>query len=257
MPNRLPLKVLQATWPPPVDRSRSIETLVTVPCEWTYVGPDDHDIWERCRTVATWADDFVVLEDPKGHAWGNEAPWRANLWDAAVAACEPDDWIFILDADFVLTFDPHDLIELGTANAWRFFLYDLWSPTHYRDDQFWHAHFNPRHWMFARAGSPPDPAWGVRGIHTGHYPSNFQFTGIGTAPNDYSILHLGWSTPEIRDRKVARYHKVWSQLSDFERKHVESVSDPNPSLKELPKALGKWLPSESSSAPPLAATPQS
>jgi phosphoglycerate dehydrogenase-like enzyme len=36
------LRVLQATWPPPKDPARSIERLVTVPCEWTYVDANDH-----------------------------------------------------------------------------------------------------------------------------------------------------------------------------------------------------------------------
>lgn len=35
--------MLQATWPPPQDPKRSIEKLVTVPCEWTYVDLGDHD----------------------------------------------------------------------------------------------------------------------------------------------------------------------------------------------------------------------
>ncbi|MBI4218522.1 MAG: hydroxyacid dehydrogenase [Chloroflexi bacterium] len=43
MPIRQPLKVLQTTWPPPTDPSRTIEKLVTVPCRWSYVSPDDHE----------------------------------------------------------------------------------------------------------------------------------------------------------------------------------------------------------------------
>src|SRR3546814_4895536 len=46
---RQPLKVLQTTWPPPTDPSRTIEKLVTVPCHWSYVDPGDQIGRASCR----------------------------------------------------------------------------------------------------------------------------------------------------------------------------------------------------------------
>ena len=210
------------------------------------LGPheDDH-YWPAVQRAALeWADDILVVEDPDGQAWGNETPYRKQLWERAVNASDPDDWIFILDADFILTFDPHELTDISTqAIGWRFNLYDLWDEDHYRDDNFWLAHNFPRHWMFKVGASPELPIWSGKGIHCGHYPTNFftQYSGISIAPSRMSILHLGWMTPELRYEKYERYTQVWEQLSDFQRKHVESVLDTDPYLVELPKELQKCL----------------
>jgi hypothetical protein len=170
--------------------------------------------------------------------------------------------VFVLDADFILTFDPHELADMNSQSiGWRFNLYDLWSPTHYRDDQFWLAHNFPRHWMFKPHAGPDtmEEEWTGAGIHCGHYPVNFfqNDISISIAPSRMSILHLGWLTPEIRYEKYERYTKVWDQLSDFQRKHVESVLDEEPNLKELPSSFLPYLEclNESSVEPVRGETP--
>jgi hypothetical protein len=211
----------------------------------TLLGPNEQH-WDFCREAASaWADEHVVLEDPDGDAWGSERGWRAQLWDMAMDVAQPEDWIFILDADFILTFDPHELTRVATEStfAWRFNLHDLWSPTTYRSDNLWYAHTLPRHWMFHAGSAPAKPEWNPRGIHVGHYPTNFfgGRSGYSLTPSHMSILHLGWLTPEIRQRKYDRYKEVWHQLSDFERGHVNSVLAENPNVVELPKEFQKYL----------------
>ena len=201
------------------------------------LGPDEADLWDICRPKAEeWADDIVVLHDEKGEAWGNELPFRQQLWDMAMEACRSQDWIFILDSDFILTFDPHELTELYSP-TWRLDLYDLWSPTHYRSDDWWYAHTMPRHWMLRAGNAPMGPQWDRpnKYIHTGHIPTNYP-TRVGIAPSRMAILHLGWYTPEIRQRKYDRYKRegIWDKLSGFQRKHVETVLDEEPNLEELP-----------------------
>jgi hypothetical protein len=188
------------------------------------------------------------LYDKFGHAWGQEAFWRAKLWHDAVKVCGDDDWLFILDADFVLTFDPHELVDAVSPTCWRFDLYDLWSRTEYRDDPYWCAHQRPRAWMFRASASPDEPEWQPRGIHVGHCPSNFPVSArlCAKAPPRMAILHLGWLDDTIRKEKYERYKLVWDQLTDLERSHVETILDKNPQLRELPQEMQRKLWLESS-----------
>lgn len=200
----------------------------------TLLGPHD-PAWAFChKRAAEWADEHVIVHDKNGEAWGNEGVWRQRLWREAVEACGKDKnaWIFILDSDFLLTFDPHDLTD-SYADTWRFDLYDAWSTTHYREDHMWCAHMLPRHWMFRASVLYDEPAWVSRGIHNGHFPLNFPVDRQGLSPSRYSILHLGWITPEIRQEKYERYASVRDQLTPQEWKHVESILDPEPNLREF------------------------
>ena len=207
----------------------------------TLLNPNDR-YWPHCQAQAKgWADEHVILEDANGEAWGDESVWRERLWLQALAACRRDDWIFILDSDFVLTFDPHELTATDSATAWPFALYDLWDPTHYRSDRFWRAHAVPRYWMFRADAAPDPPIFGPRGIHSGHAPADFPYTANLRVPDDYAILHLGWLDPDIRREKYDRYHSVWYSLSVDERAHVDSILDPAPNLVELPKAMQRKL----------------
>jgi hypothetical protein len=213
----------------------------------TLLGPLEREKhWDFVRSAAEgWADEHVILADPSGHAWGQEAFWRAKLWHNAIKKAQDEDWIFILDADFVLTFDPHELIDAPSPTCWRFDLYDLWSHTEYRDDPHWCAHTRPRAWLFRAGASPNKPEWQVRGIHVGHCPTNFPSSShlCARAPGRMAILHLGWMDDEVRKEKYERYKLVWEQLTEHERSHVESILDIEPDLKQLPDEFQQklWL----------------
>lgn len=229
------------------------------------VGPQE-PFWDIVkRDAERWAPKHVVVNDLEGKAWGNEAYWRKLLWSQALEVAEDTDWIFVLDADFILAGDPRVLTDAGTVDAWAFDLYDLWErkqvvcggapdfpgDTHsttmyytneyyYREDGFWHAHWNPRPWMF-RAAAFRGRQWSAyRGIHVGHAPVT-KGDSIGIAPHSLAILHLGWLTPELRQRKFERYKSIWHLLGDFERAHVETVLDENPNLRQLPNNLDFYL----------------
>jgi hypothetical protein len=207
----------------------------------TLLSPTDK-YWPHCQQQAqAWADEHVVVTDDKGEAWGDESTWREKLWLQALAACRQDDWIFILDSDFVLTFDPHILTLTDTSTAWRFPLYDLWDTTHYRSDSLWYGHNAPRYWMFRATASPDPPQYGPRGIHTGHAPAGFPYIGGVQPPTGYAILHLGWLDKDTRQEKYDRYKSVWDRLGEGERKHVESILDDRPNLEDLPPDWEKYL----------------
>jgi hypothetical protein len=170
----------------------------------TLLSPTDK-YWPLCQSKAeTWADEHVILEDTNGDAWGDESTWRERLWNQALSACKRDDWIVVLDSDFILTFDPHILTLTDSSTAWRFPLYDLWDNRHYRSDNFWYGHKAPRYWMFR-------------------------------------ILHLGWLDEELRQEKYDRYQSIAHKLGEQERAHVDSILDDRPNLLELPEAWWNLL----------------
>lgn len=158
--------------------------------------------------------------------WGNESTARRELWDYALEyATEPDDWILIADADMEMVGDIRPLCETTELNCWRFVLYDLWSPTEYREDGFWQGHLHHRPWLFAPNRIPEGfvPQWPARGLHTGHCPMNMPLISGDAPQNSYFWLHLGYLTPKLRAEKHRQYLSKAHLLSEFELAHAQSI----------------------------------
>lgn len=159
-------------------------------------------------------------------AWGAEGKARQELWELALThATGYDDWILVVDADHEMVGDYRSLCLSRDVNAWSFVLFDCWSETQYRSDEYWHAHTAPRPWLYAPHRVPAgwQPEWSSRGVHPGHAPSNFPYV-LGIAPTDtHHILHWGWANPVHRQVKYQQYLREAHQLSPFERAHVESI----------------------------------
>lgn len=168
-------------------------------------------------------------------AWGRESPARAQLWDLAVRHAE---WVYISDADHLISRNPFDLVGSDRVNGWAFALYDLWDDrSHYREDHFWQGHHHPRVWLVNPHRVPDDyrPAWPERGIHVGHIPSNFPMVPA-VAPSSYYIAHLAYMDAENRQEKLTRYRGEYHQMTPPEIAHAESIADPSPPLRILPFA---------------------
>lgn len=164
-------------------------------------------------------------KSPKG-MWGKESGARRELWEWGAGAAK-DGWLLIQDADQILVGDPRPLARSWDVNTWCFALYDLWSETHYREDQFWQGHRHPRPWMFAPKRVPTGwvAQWPDRGIHPGHAPMNFPMV-VGVAPPDLAHWrHRAYIDPLRRQLKAAQYRSQWDQLTPFERAHVQSITD--------------------------------
>jgi hypothetical protein len=167
------------------------------------------------------------------HAWGAEAPARQQLWQLAADAA---DWHLVCDADQLLSDDPRPLTQSLDANAWAFPLYDLWNDReHYREDHYWRGHLHPRPWLFNPHRVPAgwQPQWSARGIHVGHFPSNFP---LRCGVSSLHWLHLAYVTPAHREEKLARYRSQYPQMTLPEQHHAESIGDKSPSLRVLPFA---------------------
>lgn len=168
----------------------------------------------------------VVERESLTPAWGEESPARAQLWDVAASKCQgPHDWVLICDADQILVGDVRSLCLSREVNSWCVVLYDCWSETEYREDEFWRAHTNPRPWLFAPKRVPASwvPEWPGRGLHPGHCPVNFPLIPGIAPPDEFHWLHLGYSTQALRQQKYEQYMSKSHLLSPFEQAHVQSI----------------------------------
>lgn len=161
-------------------------------------------------------------------AWGAEAPAREELWRKAADLAGPEGWVLVSDADQVLV--GSDLIptlaQTWEAQAWAWPLYDLWTPTDYREDDYWQGHLHPRPWM-ARVSAFPNPLWHANGaLHVGHLPPG-EFVAY-VAPEEVYWLHYGYSTPDLRSRKAEAYLGQAHHLTEFQRAHAASILDHDP-----------------------------
>lgn len=158
-------------------------------------------------------------------AWGNESPARAELWDWAASHCQTmHDWVLFADADMEMVGDPRDLIQTRECNSIAFVLYDMWSSTEYRADEYWRGHEFPRIWLVAPKRVPEGwaPLWTSRGIHCGHLPANWPSVTM-IAPPSYHWLHWAYSTPELRQQKYLKYQSQFQQMTEHEIAHAESI----------------------------------
>ena len=158
--------------------------------------------------------------------WGAEASARAELWERG-AKLAKDGWLLVADADMLLVGDPKPLCASWDVNSWAFVLYDVWSEDEklFRCDPPWMGHLVPRPWLVRPAAVPAGwrPEWPSRGLHVGHIPSNFPLICGAVEPHVLHWRHLAYAKREHRERKHRQYLEQASQLTEFERKHAESI----------------------------------
>lgn len=202
----------------------------------------------------SWCDRIVILDDastdstpeicrryasryerkPESLFTTNELLLRKYLWSMAT---EKGGWVLIIDADEIL--EPRcakmmrTLLEMHPGIEWvSFRLFDMWSPTHYREDGYWNAHLRPWPMMFLY-----DPGkkyvWREQPVHCGRSPLN-TVEGMGLI-TDLRVRHMGWATPEDRMAKYARYRLHDPGWQYGIREQYESILDQNPNLVEYIK----------------------
>lgn len=166
--------------------------------------------------------------------WGtNELRQRKFLWELATYEAKLGDWILCLDADE--TFDKPKLLrdyikkaEAAGCNSLAFSLYDMWNPTHYRDDEFWQAHNGV--WPFCVKYEDLDYFWKETPLHCGRFPMN-AINKIAACP--IRIQHWGWARLDDRQDKYDRYIRSdpkgeYGCLSQY-----QSILDPSPVLRRF------------------------
>lgn len=160
---------------------------------------------------------------------GNEWKARKFLWDEALR--HADEWILHLDADQCLAGDPTEYL---TGQRVGFRIYDMWSETQYRDDAWWRGH--TKTWWNAVNVKDADLEWewNERAWHSGHLPKNIDELGPkADIPDECSILHYGYATPELRMRHSKAYESEARELTQKEKFHASTILYPTPRLVDL------------------------
>lgn len=165
----------------------------------------------------------------------DELTLRKYLWERAREAAGPGGWVLNLDADETLENRAVDQGHLWhslarakelDADALGFRLHDMWSETHYREDQWWNAH--TRVWpMCVRVDAGRDYQWHERPLHCGRFPANAATRVLDTG---IRLQHWGWSREEDRAQKYERYCRADPDGRYGIKAQYESILDPQPHL---------------------------
>ncbi|WP_349410172.1 glycosyltransferase family 2 protein [Pseudalkalibacillus sp. SCS-8] len=185
------------------------------------------DSAEICREVLS---DFPVrLIQNSQSKFNKEIDLRKQQWIETIRS-EPE-WILNLDADEM--FEPkfkdeiRPLLRTTPYDVLSFRLFDFWSDTHYREDQYWKAHLGYRP-LLIRFNKDFDYKWKEAPVHCGRFPSNIfsLYNGL----SDLRLKHLGWMRPEDRLEKYKRYMEADPKGIYGSLEQYLSILDENPHL---------------------------
>lgn len=182
------------------------------------------DICRRC--LANIPHQIVVNKEAGFH---NEIMLRKQLWNLAEGT--HPDWILILDADEmfeenIVAAMPH-LLRNPHTDAYYFRLYDMWSETQYREDDYWQAHKHYRPFL-VRYLPEQVYVWQETPQHCGRLPltvSNLKGTSC-----QIRLKHWGWARPADRLEKYYRYKKLDPEARYGIKEQYQSILDPKPRL---------------------------
>ncbi|MEC0233636.1 methyltransferase domain-containing protein [Paenibacillus kribbensis] len=159
----------------------------------------------------------------------NEVELRKQQWRETVASSP--EWILNMDADemFESRFaqEVHSLLAGTKADTICFRLYDMWSSTHYRDDDYWQAHRYYRPFLI-RYKEGFSYKWKEQSLRCGRFPENV--LDLPSEISNYRVQHWGWYTPAIRAAKLERYQLLDPNARYGWKEQYESILDPNPRL---------------------------
>jgi len=187
----------------------------------------DDDTVALCRD-AVGKVPLTLIQNPEPR-FSNEIVLRRQQWEATLAT--RPDWMLLLDADELfedrIRSEIRPLINQTQFDVVSFRLYDMWDPTHYREDQFWQAHkiFRPFLLRFR-----PDFAyrWKETAQHCGRMPVNV--LDLPGARSPVRLKHLGWSNPADRLAKYERYMKLDPEGKFGILGQYKSIMDEHPIL---------------------------
>jgi glycosyltransferase involved in cell wall biosynthesis len=165
----------------------------------------------------------------------NELKQRKILFDLAKINADDGDWILCLDADEVFVYEhlhyiKHVFHAVSTKiDAIGFRLYDMWNDTHYREDEYWKAHFY-YYPMAVRYKENFNYEWQDKPLHCGRFPIN---SAKHMLPTMIPVKHMGWSRKEDREIKYNRYMEIDPNGENGILEQYESILDETPNLKKF------------------------
>ena len=163
--------------------------------------------------------------------FANEHTLRKQQWQAVIQT-DPD-WILNIDADQVFEISMRTEIKQLTnqtsIDVWCFRLYDFWDMNHYRDDQYWSAHYTYRPFLM-RYRKNFAVQWKETPQHCGHFPLNI--LSLPNGKSEIRLKHFGWAKPEDRLAKYKRYQQLDPGAKYGWKEQYESILDQQPKLVE-------------------------
>ncbi|WP_337098682.1 glycosyltransferase [Paenibacillus sp. YIM B09110] len=159
----------------------------------------------------------------------NEVQLRKQQWEETIK--RKPEWILNMDADEIFedafAEGIEDVLRQTSGDVGCFRLYDMWSASEYREDEYWRAHHVYRP-MLLRYREHHSCRWKEQPLHCGRFPDNIFELPSFTHP--YRVKHLGWSTPAIRAAKYDRYLQLDPDGRYGWREQYESILDAKPRL---------------------------
>jgi hypothetical protein len=163
--------------------------------------------------------------------FANEVELRKKQWNETIKT--NPDWILNIDADEMFEDSFWDnvqrLINQKEYDCYCFRLYDMWSETHYREDDYWNAHSIYRPFLL-RYQPQFNYIWKETPQHCGRFPANI--LSLPMATSEIRLKHLGWATEEDRAAKYKRYKHLDPDAIYGIREQYESIMDTDPKLKK-------------------------
>lgn len=161
--------------------------------------------------------------------FSNEVLLRKQQWEETIST--NPDWILNLDADEIFedrfADEVQNLLNQDDFDVFCFRLYDFWTPTHYREDQYWRAHLFYRPFLF-RYKKEMNYKWRNSPQHCGRFPENI--FELPNCINPLRVKHLGWINPQDRLEKYNRYKQLDEKGIYGNKNQYISILDENPNL---------------------------
>jgi len=189
-------------------------------------GSEDNSA-EMCRELLRGTRLHLVRNERP--SFDNEVRLRRQQWQETLE--RSPEWILNMDADEMMeesfASGVDALLRQADGDVGCFRLYDMWSETHYREDEYWRAHLVYRPMLLRyRSGFPY--RWREQPLHCGRFPDNIFAQPSFTS--DYRVQHWGWATPQIRAGKHRRYTQLDPHAQYGWREQYESILDDHPHL---------------------------
>lgn len=189
-------------------------------------GSTDHTV-DVCKEIL--AEIPLHLIQNETSQFSNEVVLRKQQWEETIKT--NPDWILSLDADEMMerkfALQVEEILQQKKYDAIYFRLYDMWDKSYYREDSFWIAHQFYRPFMI-RHQKDLEYEWKQTAQHCGRFPLQiYQFPYFC---HPARVKHLGWSTPEDREKKYQRYMELDPNGEFGWKEQYHSILDEKPNL---------------------------
>lgn len=161
--------------------------------------------------------------------FSNEIELRKQQWEETIK--RNPEWILNLDADEIFesgfATGVKEILDQEEFDVVCFRLYDFWNKTHYREDEYWRAHFVYRPFLI-RYKKDFKYIWKETPQHCGRLPENvFELKSM---LSQWRIKHFGWADKEARVAKYKRYAELDPESRYGWHEQYVSILDESPNL---------------------------